>query len=229
MACFKYLLRSVALFLVTSTLVRAVTEEEKCGDLMYKSMESIVSQNDMITNLAVEIISELKVNVKEIKESLKLLEQRMDKLEVEDVPAIKDDVSFLKNSYAQMNGKIEAIEETTGAREVMIVSEEESAGEESCVRVCAGTTGRDTDWYDGSNSVYYDVDISGCDFRTIPTVTTSIEGTGQHYRTTGTASIYHASANSFRIYLYNSAWNPKGEQAESKQWNVEWVAVGYTC
>merc|ERR1719285_1226872 len=218
MAYLTYMLRLVVFFLIACNLARAESKEEKHEDLINTLLQSIVSQNDMITKLAVEAISEVKENVQEIKESLKSLEQKMVRLEVDEVSAIKDDVASLTSSCEQTNAKIDNIEEKIGGGEVMIVSGEQAAGDDKCIKVCAGTTGRDTDWYDtSSNGVYYDVDISDCDFITIPTVTTSIEGKSYHSLATGTASIY------------NTYMNPQGGYAESKQWNVEWIAVGYTC
>jgi len=229
MAYLNYLLRLVALFLTISNLARAETKEERYENIIHTLLQSIVSQNDIITKHYVEAFSELKENVKEIKESLKSLEQKMVRLEVDDVPAIKDDVASLTSSCEQTKAKIDKMEEKVGGGEVMIVSGEQAAGDENCIKVCAGTTGRDTDWYDSSTKrVYYDVDISDCDFITIPTVTTSLEGNGYIGMATGPASVYNASPTSFRVYIYSND-DPQNGRAEKWEWNVEWIAVGYTC
>jgi len=222
-------------FIITRNLVRAETKEEKYEDLIYTSLQSIAVQNDVITNLAAKVtqmmisFSELTVWVQETKQSLNLLEQKIVNLEMEKVS--KDDFATLTSSVAETNAKVNAIEEITAEGEVMLVSGEEAPGDEKCMKVCAGSTGRDTtDWVvTGSDTVYYDVDMSECNFITIPTVTTAIEGAKQHYRTFGTGSIYNSSPASFRINLVNLYTDPQGGFAESAKWNVEWIAVGYTC
>ena len=52
-----------------------------------------------------------------------------------------------------------------------------------------------------SQSFYIDVDISGCGFVKIPTVTTSLEGTGGHWVASGTASPYSVTPAGFRVYI----------------------------
>ena len=95
--------------------------------------------------------------------------------------------------------------------------------------MCAGTSGRrDTNWVDySSNGIYTNVDISKCGFVTIPTVNSSLEGAGHHWSTTGSSEIYNVTTGTFRIYLVAS--HGRGGGANEKSWNVEWIAVGYTC
>jgi len=229
MAYLNYLLRLVAVFLTTRNLARAESKEERYLDIIHTLLQSIVSQNDIIHEHYVEAISELKENVNEIKESLTNLEQKVVRLEEDEVSAIKDDVATLTSSCEQTNAKIDNMEEKIGGGEVMIVSGEQVAGDDNCIKVCAGTTGRDTDWYDHTNQrIYYDVDISECDFVTIPTVTTSLEGNGAVGFATGTAAIYNASPTSFRVWL-DCEKNHQNGNAEDWEWNVEWIAIGYTC
>ena len=118
-------------------------------------------------------------------------------------------------------------------REVMIVSGEEEAGEARCARVCAGTTGRGTTtWRDySSTGVTLSVDISECGFVKVPTVTTSIEGSGYHWKATGQAAVYTTTTTSFDMYLDGraSGHSPQDGNGEKWGWNVEWVAVGYIC
>jgi len=235
MAFLKHMLRSVVFLFVASNLVRTESKEEKYEDLIYTSMQSIAVQNDVITNLAAKVaqmmisFSELTISIQKTKESLNLLEQKVVNLEVEKVS--KDDFASLTSSLGETNARIGAVEEKTDKGEVVIVSGEQAPGDEKCMKVCAGSTGRDTtDWYDsGSDTVYYDVDISDCDFITIPTVTTALEGIGGHVGSFGTGSVYNTSPASFRIYLRHVTSDPSGGHAESLNWNVEWIAVGYTC
>jgi len=258
MAYLRILIRSIAFYLLTCTWVCAETKEEKYENLIYTSMQSIVSQNDLLTNLAVQItqmmvsVSELKVKLQETTQSVKELEQKMVKLEEKEVPAIKDDITALTSSVAKTaeeisgvndnvdtlttsitktNAKIDAVEGKMGRGDVMIVSGEEEAGNENCIKVCAGTTGRGTtDWeYINKDTVNYVVDISDCNFVTIPTVTTSVEGIGHLDMTTGTASLFNTSPTSFKMWLKNTYVDLRGENAKLLGWNVEWIAVGYTC
>merc|ERR1711920_209778 len=171
-------------------------------------------------------LSDLKLDVEQTRQSLNSLQENQN----QQVKQLKDDVASLTTSVSQTDAKINGIEETMGQGEVMIVSGEGTAGDAICMKVCAGSTGRTTtDWHDyGNDGLYYNVDISGCGFITVPTVTTSIEGTGYLYKILGTASIYNSTPTSFRIQVYYSG-DPQGGFAESMKWNVEWIAVGYTC
>jgi len=159
------------------------------------------------------------------KNSVKSLEQ-----EIVDLTAEKDEqVSNLTSSLSVMRGKVEDLG-VVKEGEVMIVSGEQPAGGETCMKVCAGTTGRSTtDWTDySSDGLYEDVDISGCGFTTVPTVTTSLEGTSAHWNALGTSSIYSVTTTTFRIYI-QASYGIRNNGAESRKWNVEWIAVGYTC
>jgi len=144
----------------------------------------------------------------------------------ERISVIDKKIADLTTSLALTNAKIDDTRD-----EVLIVSGEQAAGNEKCMKVCAGSTGRSTtDWINTSSyGLYYDVDISDCGFKTVPTVTTAVEGTSTHWRTTGTSSIYNTSPSAFRMYLENTSHNPQNGAAESNKWNIEWIAVGYTC
>ncbi|XP_063687607.1 uncharacterized protein LOC134820890 [Bolinopsis microptera] len=113
--------------------------------------------------------------------------------------------------------------------DVMVISGEEDLREERCAKVCAGTSVKgETNWVDfSSNGIYTDVDIRKCGFVTIPTVTSSLEGTMSHWSTTGSSEIYSVTTDTFRIYL--AAPHGRGGGANKMGWNVEWIAVGYTC
>jgi len=237
MARFHYVLRSVIILLVTSKLVCAESRDDKLEDIILSAVQSIASLNGLVTDLAVKVsrmtvsLSELQAHVAETKQSL--IEQTNAKIEGEVAQTnnkIEKEVAALTTSVAQTNEKIEATLEM-GQGEVMIVSGEQAPGNEKCIKVCAGTTGRDTtDWNDFSTvGVYYDVDISDCKFITVPTVTSAIEGSESHWRFVGTASIYHTSTSSFRMYLRHIHYDDIQDYADEENFNVEWIAVGYTC
>ena len=109
-----------------------------------------------------------------------------------------------------------------------MVSAESGLRDPDCVKVCGGTTRRDgTNWiYHGSDGLQTAVDISDCGFETIPILTTSIEGDGHHWRNTGDSAVYYLSTSGFTMYLKNPEGN---SHARTYHWNVEWIAIGYTC
>ena len=121
--------------------------------------------------------------------------------------------------------------------DLVIVSSEEAAGDEECRRICSGTTGRtSTDWvyFNDNPGFYTDVDMADCGFVKIPTITTSLGGAGYHWRAIGSNAIYSATSTKFRVYLstevVESGINLQDESfAEEKDWNIGWMAVGYTC
>jgi len=133
-------------------------------------------------------------------------------------------IANVENSVVKTNSRIDMIHQ-----EVTVVSGEEKVGYEKCVKVCAGTTTRSTSkWITNRVGwVYLDVDMKHCGFVRIPTITTSIEGSGNHWVARGTSSIYNAGTTTFRIHL-NYGGITK-EKAKVYNWNVEWIAVGPTC
>jgi len=228
--------------LVTSNMVGANTREEKYEDLIYASMQSIVSLNNLVTDLGVQVtrltteMAEVKMSLEKTKQELnsnlldetEKLDEKIEYLAVEIVSPINEEVAALGTSVVE----IEATIDTMGS-EVMIVSGEQAAGDEKCRKVCAGSTGREnTDWYHWqSEEIYYDVDISDCGFITVPTVTTSIEGNANLVSVVGATNLWNTSPSSFRVILQHlsSSKNLQGGFAESRDWNIDWIAVGYTC
>ena len=85
----------------------------------------------------------------------------------------------------------------------------------------------------GSEGITIDVDISSCGFVKIPTITTSIEGNYDHLYATGMTSVYRATTSWFMLYIRHpkSGLSPTWlrDVAIRSTWNIEWVAVGYTC
>jgi len=224
MTCLTLLLL-LSVFLITTS----VGKEEEYTDLVLTSIKSVATLNEAVSNFVLQLaeistsLSEVKLNQKQIRDSLDSLEQKFSHLEQERLSVIDEEVADLTTSLALTNSKIDDVR-----NEVMIVSGEQAAGDENCMKVCAGSTGRTTtDWVSYySSGIYYDVDISDCGFKTVPTVTTAVEGSSHHWTSLGTSSIYNTSPSSFRIYLSQS-----GAQAtaEAYNWNVEWIAAGYTC
>jgi len=208
------------------------TDEEVYMDLVRSSIESVATLNEAVSNFVLQLakistsLAEVKRNQEKTKDSLHSMEKRLLHLEQARISGIDEEVRDLKASLALTTSKIDDVRD-----EVMIVSGEQAAGDEKCMKVCAGSTGRaTTDWTNySSDGIYYDVDISDCGFKTVPTVTTAIEGSSSHWVSLGTSSIYNTSPSAFRLYLKNTYTNPQGGKAEKYKWNVEWIAVGYTC
>merc|ERR1711920_284588 len=195
-------------------------------------MGGVATLNQAVSNFVLQIaeistaLAEVKRNQKKMEESLDSLERKFLRLEQERISALDDEVTDLTTSLSLTIAEIDDMMD-----EVLIVSGEQPAGDVKCMKVCAGSTGRSTtDWTNnGGDGIYYDVDISDCGFKTIPTVTTAIEGSSYHWVSLGTSSIYNTSPSAFRIYLKNTYMNPQNGVAEDFKWNVEWIAVGYTC
>jgi len=229
MTCLLLPMRLFAFFLMTSM---AKHEDEVYRDLVLSSIQGVAALNEAVSNFVLQLaemstsLSEVKLMQEQTKTSLDSLEQKFLHLEQERFSAMEKEISDLTTSLALTNAKIDDTRD-----EVLIVSGEQAAGNEKCMKVCAGSTGRTTtDWTNySSDGIYYDVDISDCGFKTVPTVTTAVEGIGNHWVSLGTSSIYNTSPSAFRIYLKNTYKNPQGGVAENYKWNVEWIAVGYTC
>ena len=127
---------------------------------------------------------------------------------------------------------IEAKKRKKKRPEVQIVSGEEENSSQSCAKVCSGSTGRTTTHYqtysDGKN-VYVDVDMTECGFAKIPNVVISVEGSSTHWMALGTSSVYNTTPTTFRVYLHNQNAGLDKSLLDDKKWNIEWVAVGFTC
>jgi len=205
MAYIGFLLSIIVCFATTKEA--DVKRAGKYEDLIYQSMKSIVTLDELVTTLSVQVAS--------LTTSLSSMQVKVEQIEKQ-----------LRTSIANIDAKVERVN-----KEVVVVSGEASNGHEKCVKVCAGTTGRDTtNWVDySSRGVYSDVDMTSCGFVKVPTVTTSIEGTSSHWVLTGTSSVYHVQPSKFRIYLYDTHSDPRGGVAKKRGWNVEWIAVGFTC
>jgi len=253
--------------------MRAEETKDKYEDLIYSSMRSIVSLDELVTELSVQVaklttslsvikldgektrmelehtkakISTLKEydismlekkveglntalsmtteNFGDIREDVDHTKTKVEKLEENELPTLKNAIDELVISVADTNAKVDEIDE-----EVALVSGEEEAGSSKCIKVCAGTTGRETtDWINyGSQGIYTDVDIGSCGFVKTPTVTTSLEGRSNHWTADGTSAVYSASPTGFRIYIHKS--NLQEDVAKNDGYNVEWISVGYTC
>jgi len=176
---------------------------EDLKDLLHTSLHSIVTLNDLVTSLT-QKVADLTLSTAEMRVKIERRERVVDQ-EIADL--------------------------RTTEREVLIASSEEQPSEARCARVCAGTTGRGrTIWNDvTSNGVKLSVDISSCGFVKVPTVTTSVEGRTSQWRATGLAAVYSTTTSSFTMWVEGLQQNPTKGNAESWEWNVEWVAVGYTC
>ena len=88
---------------------------------------------------------------------------------------------------------------------------------------------KSTSWENfGAQGIHTTVDISGCGFVTIPTVTTSLEGDWRHWKNSGGSEVYKVTTGSFQTYIHVPEKDLR-HRAADLQWNMEWIAVGYTC
>ena len=90
-----------------------------------------------------------------------------------------------------------------------------------------------TDWIQvpfNLGGMYIDVNFTECGFARVPVVTTSLEGDGDHWRIVGITSVYNTTTSGFRVFVIPEYKNHQtAEYAKKKHWNVDWVAVGFTC
>ncbi len=97
--------------------------------------------------------------------------------------------------------------------------------------VCSGqTTPGATNWqqydYQNNSGIYVDIDTSACELNSIPTYMTSMNGSGTHWETTGTTSIYEATETGFRVFIrYSDARTLTPATANSYQWSIHWIAL----
>lgn len=223
---------------------------ETLKELLFSSMQSIVSLDHLVTDLSDKVarlttaMSETNLEVNTLKSSVtSSLEELSSSLSVtrEEIEQTRQDVEVLQNSgdLREVKEEVRQLTESLAKTEAKITGQEVTvvSGEEDvpgkCTKVCAGTTGRkSSEWSSGTNAVSITVDISECGFVKIPTVTTSIEGTGYHWRAIGTSAVYDTTTEQFTMYLAggdNPGHDPANGKAAEWLWNVEWIAVGYSC
>ena len=97
------------------------------------------------------------------------------------------------------------------------------------------SSGRNTtDWIQAMpfdlGAMYIDVNFTECGFARVPVVTTSLEGDGDHWRIVGITSVYNTTTSGFRVFVVPEHEKIQtAEYAKMKHWNVDWIAVGFTC
>jgi len=224
--------------LVTQLTQKIVNTMLSLGEMTNKVDEMDKAWNQEIEGIKASFAEEIFA----VKQSMQLEFQKLKNSSEADLQSLEAKLDALREDseaghqsqetqLKKMSDEIDAIKTTIF--DVKIINGEEDAGNPKCSKVCAGTTGRHSTAtaHHSSQSFYIDVDISDCGFVKIPTVTTSLEGTGGHYHASGTASPYSVTPAGFRVYIKNASYESEGVQKAAKrhQWNVEWVAVGYTC
>jgi hypothetical protein len=84
-----------------------------------------------------------------------------------------------------------------------------------------------TDWHQYyPRGLYVDVDTSACGWLATPRYFTSLGGTSRHAATTGATSIYLPTATGFRVYVYDNFADITPEEANRRQWHVNWSSAG---
>ena len=78
----------------------------------------------------------------------------------------------------------------------------------------------------GSTGLYTDVDTSACSFTDAqPRYMASVMGDTAHWQLTGVNSIYSASPNSFRVYMWHPVLRGKFMHyfADRYNWRLNWL------
>jgi hypothetical protein len=91
--------------------------------------------------------------------------------------------------------------------------------------ICSGRSAPgNTTWvqYD-SDTIRTEIDTNACALTGFPLYFATLGGTGGHYVTEGVTSIYHATANSFFVYV--SKPGVTVATADSSKWHVNWAAA----
>ena len=216
-------------------------EVQDLKDLLMASVQNTISLNTLVTaqtqkisDLMIDVSSNkiqmLNLNVKysEALDKIAQLEAKDQELEAE-VQQLEAEVQQLEAKDQQLEALTDELRADLELVEnpVTIVSGEEANGDPRCAKVCSGTTGRSTTAWSG---YHVDVDISSCGFVKIPTITTSLEGSAYHWHVTGTSTVFYATTTRFTMNVGgNDRTDYVGLYAAGKKWNVEWIAVGFTC
>jgi len=179
--------------------------------------------NDRITKKDGEVTTALRNTGKDLKSTrteIAKLQRSFDNSKKD----FDNEIIKLKASDSEIKAKVANVN-----KDVAVVTAEQTGGNQKCAKVCAGTTGRyKSKWRRSSSSgIVLDVDLSSCGFVRVPTIATSLEGNTHHWTALGGSSVYHATNRGFRIYV--NYRNIRKETAKQRRWNVEWIAVGYTC
>ena len=108
-----------------------------------------------------------------------------------------------------------------------------------CLQTCAGSSGRGkTKWSGVAGRVMTYVDISKCGFVATPILTTSLNGKGYHDYMVGMTSPHSMTKDRFGITVLGKAltawshenkWKPTPAEVNDFNWNINWIAVGFTC
>ena len=109
---------------------------------------------------------------------------------------------------------------------------------EPCLRTCGGSTGYGkTTWTGSGGYLKTTIDISKCGFVAVPIVTTSLNGRYSHWYQVGMSSPRDMTKSEFGITVVGealTAWDPNRSKissayADSYNWNINWIALGFTC
>jgi hypothetical protein len=96
-------------------------------------------------------------------------------------------------------------------------------------RVCGGITSGDgwNTWkLSGSSGLYIDVKTDACNFEVTPAYVSSVIGDAAHWQLVGVNSIYSASKNKFRVYIWHPVLRGAFMKffAKKNKWRISWVA-----
>lgn len=95
--------------------------------------------------------------------------------------------------------------------------------------ICSGSTTPGVGWqvYD-PNTIYLQVNTSGCGYSTTARYFTSVGGTGSHFELTGVSAIYAPTPTGFQVYVQKNSLTPLSpSDAVSGQWFINWQSIGH--
>jgi hypothetical protein len=96
-------------------------------------------------------------------------------------------------------------------------------------RVCGGTSdggGWNTWKLSGSSGLYIDVETDACNFKITPAYVSTVVGDAAHWQLVGVNSIYSASKDKFRVYIWHPVLRGAFMKffAKKNGWKISWVA-----
>ncbi|XP_063677368.1 uncharacterized protein LOC134813493 [Bolinopsis microptera] len=118
--------------------------------------------------------------------------------------------------------------------DIKVAAPYEEGGDEPCLRLCTGTTGKgSTPWkYYSTDGIYVKVDMTNCDFKPglTPIVTSVLAGESHLWVTTGGSEIYSLTSSSFVNYVHMRAeYGNIHSFYKADKWRIDWQAIGYAC
>ena len=123
---------------------------------------------------------------------------------------------------------------------IEIIAPKGSPGPAPCTKLCGGTSsasGEEAKWSARREFLMVEIDISACNFKSTPIITSSLEGEHWASLALGGSTPVHSTKDSFTIYIlgwakYHDSFvegAPTLEIARYDNWTLSWIAMGFIC